>query len=95
MGINADKVEGILGMTVATQVVSSVDVAAATNAGSPIVVSDPEHQLSIAIRELATSLAGQMVGPPGSEGEPAPRATPAKAESDKSSSSRLRRRSKS
>ena len=69
VGINADKVEGILGMTVATQIVSSVDVAAATNAGSPIVVSDPEHQLSVAVRELATRLAGQMVGRPGSVDE--------------------------
>ena len=36
VGINADKVEGILGMDVATQIASSLDVAAATNAGSPI-----------------------------------------------------------
>ena len=67
-------------MSVATQIVQLGRVAAATNAGSPIVVSDPEHQLSIAIRELATELAGQMVGRPGNERESAPQATPAEAD---------------
>ena len=95
VGINADKVEGILGMQVATQIISSVDVAAATNAGSPIVVADPEHQFSTAVHELASRLVGQMVGPPGSEREyAAAQAAPAaKADADKGS--RLRRRSKS
>ncbi|MDQ4006308.1 MAG: MinD/ParA family protein, partial [Actinomycetota bacterium] len=58
VGINADKVEGILGMTMAAEIPSSVDVAAATNAGTPVIVSDPGHQLSIAVRNLAISLAG-------------------------------------
>lgn len=90
VGINSDKVEGILGMGVATQFLSSVDIAAATNAGSPIVISDPEHQLSVAVRDLATRLAGQMVAPPGGT---ATTATETKAEAE--SRSRLRRRSKS
>ena len=65
VGITADKVEGILGMTVDTQIASSLEIAAATNAGSPVIVSDPEHQLSAAIRQLAATLAGDHVGPPG------------------------------
>jgi len=40
VGINADKVEGILGMPVDVQIVSSLDIAAATNAGSPVIVTD-------------------------------------------------------
>ena len=62
VGINADKVEGILGMPVDVQIVSSLDIAAATNAGSPVIVSDPEHQLSAVVRQLASDLAGEMVG---------------------------------
>jgi len=92
VGINADKVEGILGMPVRTQIVSSIDVAAATNAGSPIVVSDPEHQLSAAVRELAGVLAGQLIGPPGT-GRDSADAPAARAEPE--SRGRLRRRSKS
>ncbi len=61
-------------------------------------MSDPEHQLSVAVRELAVKLAGQMLGPPGTESETATQqaaAVAAKADADKGSSSRLRRRSKS
>ena len=58
VGINADKVEGILGMSVAAEVCTSLAVAAATNAGTPIILSDPGHQMSVAIRDLATELAG-------------------------------------
>ena len=90
VGINSDKVEGILGMGVATQLLSSVDIAAATNAGSPIVVSDPEHQLSVAVRELASRLAGQMVAPPG-----ATAAAGTETKSEAEVRGRLRRRSKS
>ena len=63
VGINADKVEGILGMPVVAEIASSVEVAAATNAGSPVFVSAPEHQLSVAVGKLATSLAGGIVAP--------------------------------
>ncbi len=55
VGITADKVEGILGMTVDTQIASSLEIAAATNAGSPVIVSDPEHQLSASVRQLASN----------------------------------------
>jgi pilus assembly protein CpaE len=62
VGINADKVEGILGMSVDAQISSSLNIAAATNAGSPVIVSDPDHQLSTSVRDLASRLAGEMVG---------------------------------
>ena len=68
VGINADKVEGILGMSIDAQISSSLEIAAATNAGSPVIVSDPEHQLSAAIRQLASTLAGEMVSSLGSPG---------------------------
>ena len=62
VGINADKVEGILGMSVDAQIISSLEIAASTNAGSPVIVSDPEHQMSAAIRQLATNLTGAVLG---------------------------------
>jgi pilus assembly protein CpaE len=62
VGINADKVEGILGMSVDAQIVSSLEIAAATNAGSPVIVADPEHQMSQAVKQLASTLAGEMIG---------------------------------
>ncbi|WP_395694782.1 CpaE family protein [Nocardioides sp.] len=74
VGIGPDKVEAILGMAVATQVTTSVDIAAATNAGTPIVSGKPDHPSSAAVRTLAAQLAGQpepvLVGGP----DPAPSA---------------------
>ncbi len=65
VGISADKVEAILGMKVATQVATSIDIAASTNAGSPIVLAAPDHPSSVAIRALATRLAGEPAAPSG------------------------------
>jgi len=62
VGIGADKVEGILGMPVDAQIASSIDIAAATNSGTPVVVSSPQHQMSLAVRQLAARLAGEVVG---------------------------------
>jgi pilus assembly protein CpaE len=67
VGINADKVEGILGMSVVAEIPSSFEVAAATNAGTPVIVSAPEHQLSVAVTKLAGTLAGEMISPFGAE----------------------------
>ncbi|GAB3196826.1 hypothetical protein GCM10027062_06960 [Nocardioides hungaricus] len=58
VGIGPAKVESILGMSVAAQVATSVDIAAATNAGTPIVSGRPDHPSSAAIRGLAAQLAG-------------------------------------
>ena len=64
VGITPDKVEGILGMPVAVALGSSVDVAASTNAGTPIVVASPQHPSSHALRELASRIAGvPLLGP--------------------------------
>lgn len=65
VGITPDKVEGILGMPVAASVSSSVDVAAATNSGNPIVVATPGHQTSQAVRALASEIAGVPLAGPG------------------------------
>jgi pilus assembly protein CpaE len=70
VGINADKVEGILGMSVVAEIPSSFEVAAATNAGTPVIVSAPDHHLSVAITKLAGTLAGQLVSPFGAEPQP-------------------------
>jgi pilus assembly protein CpaE len=63
VGISPDKVEAILGMSVATQVATSMEIAAATNAGNPIVIGNPNHASSGAIRDLAVRLAGEPVAP--------------------------------
>ncbi|MCM3514086.1 AAA family ATPase [Nocardioides sp. P86] len=58
VGISAEKVETILGMPVAARIATSMDIAAATNAGTPIVVGSPDHQSSAAILALAAELVG-------------------------------------
>jgi pilus assembly protein CpaE len=64
VGISADRVESILGMRPEAKVASSTDVAAATNAGDPIVSKSPHHPSSTAIRQLASLLAGQPISAP-------------------------------
>ena len=58
VGINADKVEGILGMTVDAQIPYSPEVIASTNEGQPAVLAYPAHELSRAIRHLVGQLTG-------------------------------------
>jgi pilus assembly protein CpaE len=62
VGITADKVETILGMPIAARLSTSLEIAAATNAGNPIVAEKPQHQSSAAILELAGQIAGDPVG---------------------------------
>jgi len=64
VGLSADRVEALLGLRPAAKVVSSVDVAAATNAGTPILTARPTHPASQAMLELTTLLAGQDIAPP-------------------------------
>jgi pilus assembly protein CpaE len=59
VGIDTDKVEAILGMEVAARVATSIEIAAATNAGTPIVAAKPHHQSSTALVELAAQVAGE------------------------------------
>ena len=49
VGISMDKVESILGMPIAVQIGSAVEIAAATNAGTPILADNPHHPSSVAI----------------------------------------------
>ena len=61
VGISTEKVEAILGMEVAAQVATSIEIAAATNAGKPIVLEKPQHQSSTALVELAARVVGDEV----------------------------------
>jgi pilus assembly protein CpaE len=64
VGISPDRVEGILGLRPVAQVSTSVDVAASTNAGNPIVVKNPYHPTSTAILQMATLLSGEEIAVP-------------------------------
>jgi pilus assembly protein CpaE len=63
VGLGAEKVEAILAMPVATMIPSSMDIAAATNAGTPILAANPGHTSSTAIRHLARQLTGEPPAP--------------------------------
>lgn len=66
VGISVEKVESILGMPVASQVATAVDIAAATNSGTPIVSHKPHHPASQAYFHLASSVTGEPVSAPAS-----------------------------
>ena len=63
VGLGAEKVESILSMPVSTLIPSSMDIAAATNSGTPILAANPGHTSSAALRELAGRLTGEPVAP--------------------------------
>src|SRR4029079_11710812 len=63
VGIGAEKVETILGMNVASQISTSIDIAAATNAGTPIIAASPQHHSSSPFRNLSHMLAGEPATP--------------------------------
>ena len=63
VGISSAKVETILGMSIEANISSSLDIAASTNAGKPIVIAQPDHPASKIFRELAESLAGEPDAP--------------------------------
>ena len=60
VGLDHSKVEQILSMPVSTPIPTSTDIAAATNSGTPIVLSSPGHPASRAFLELATSLSNEL-----------------------------------
>ncbi|AJR18349.1 Type II/IV secretion system ATPase TadZ/CpaE, associated with Flp pilus assembly [Pimelobacter simplex] len=64
VGISVEKVESILNMPVTAQVATAVDIAAATNAGTPIVSHKPGHPASQAYAHLAASVTGEPVAVP-------------------------------
>lgn len=59
VGLDHEKVEQILGMSITVPIPSSTEIAAATNAGRPIVVANPDHPASRAFRTLAAKLAAE------------------------------------
>jgi pilus assembly protein CpaE len=63
VGLGAERVESILGMPVASMVETSMDIAAATNAGQPLMSQDAQHPFSTALREFSTRLTGAPVAP--------------------------------
>lgn len=63
VGLGAERVESILGMPVASLVETSMDIAAATNAGQPLMSQNPQHTFSTSLREFATHLTGQPIAP--------------------------------
>jgi pilus assembly protein CpaE len=86
VGISSDKVESILGMKVSARVATSIEIAAATNAGTPIVAAKPQHQGSAAILDLASKIAGEPMA------LQAPPATNGIAHDSRSRSGRFRRK---
>lgn len=65
VGISTEKVEAILAMPVAAAMPSSTDVAAATNAGEPLIVASPDHPFSRSMRALAARLTGDELAEAG------------------------------
>jgi len=61
VGISIEKVEAILGMPVAAQMATAVEIAASTNTGTPIVVEKPTHAASVAYAELAAAVTGEQI----------------------------------
>jgi pilus assembly protein CpaE len=90
VGISSSKVETILGMQIAANIASSLDIAASTNAGKPIVIANPEHPASKIFRELAVTL----VDEPDAPTSVAAGAKPVAAESETDKNARKFRRRK-
>jgi pilus assembly protein CpaE len=84
VGIDDTKVEHILSMPVSIPIPTSMDIAASTNAGNPIVISSPGHPASKAFRQLAQRLAS------GVGDEHATASTPTSHADDRARGRRLR-----
>jgi pilus assembly protein CpaE len=63
VGLTQDKVESTLAMPIAATIPTSHQVARATNSGEPIVLAQPRHQVSQAIKRFAASLTEISNGP--------------------------------
>jgi pilus assembly protein CpaE len=72
VGINADRIEGILGTKPVARISTSIDIAVATNAGAPIVLKNPSHPATRAIRELAAHITGEPFDPIAMAAAPTP-----------------------
>jgi len=60
VGLDDTKVEQILSMPVSVPIPTSIEVAAATNSGTPIVLSNPNHPASRAFSQLAATLSSDL-----------------------------------
>ncbi|MDT9593787.1 AAA family ATPase [Nocardioides zeae] len=89
VGIGAEKVEAILGLKIAAQVATAVEIAAATNAGRPIVAARPDHASSLQFQHLAARLAGVAVS--GERPSPARTTTPEESREERGGFFRRRR----
>lgn len=72
VGLSGEKVESTLGMPIAAAIPTSPQVASATNAGEPILISVPRHAVSRAVTALAEELRQELTAPP----QPEPEQTP-------------------
>lgn len=65
VGLTVDDVEQVVKSTVTARVPASTAVTAAVNRGLPIVLDQPDHRVSVVIRELALrNIAGLPAAPP-------------------------------
>jgi pilus assembly protein CpaE len=90
VGLGADKVESILGIPIAMSITTSMDIAAATNAGKPILVANPKHPSSRALTELAARLTGEPLAPSFDGGDTRPERTNGSDSEKAKSGSRFR-----
>ncbi len=64
VGLDNARVEAILGVPISVPIPTAVEVAAATNAGRPIVLANPDHAVSRAFRQLARTVTGDETEEP-------------------------------
>ncbi len=79
VGLGSERVESILGMPVSTMVETSMDIAAATNAGQPLMSQDPQHAFSATLRDFSSRLTGEPAAPTTTSGRPQPVEDPDKS----------------
>jgi pilus assembly protein CpaE len=72
VGLAIGDVETSLRATISAQVPSSRDVPAAINRGVPIVLDDPRHPVSVAIRTFAEKYVANVQNGPGGSSSPGP-----------------------
>jgi pilus assembly protein CpaE len=62
VGLKAEDVVAVIKQEIAVTVPSSTAVPASVNRGVPIVLDEPKHPVSVAMRQLAESYVKPMVG---------------------------------
>jgi pilus assembly protein CpaE len=72
VGLDIREVEKSLRATISAQLPSSRDVPAAINRGVPIVLDDPRHPVSVAIKTFAEQYVANVASGPGANGRQNP-----------------------